>query len=178
MTMLKTFGLIAILAVAAVLLYATTRPDTFSIERTVLVHAPAERLVPLIQDLRQFSRWNPFEKKDPAIKRQYGGPAAGEGATLDFEGNDQTGQGRVSVVRVVPPQEVHMTLDMVKPMVCHNAIVFRLQTVPQGTQVTWAMSGAVPYLGKLVHLFFSMERMVGGEFEAGLADLKALAEHP
>ena len=162
-------------AVAALLVFASTRPDTFSVKRTLRIDAPPERLLPLINDLRQFNRWNPFDKKDPAIRGSYRGPASGVGAGYDFEGNKQAGKGSLQIVGA-DPRKVAMTLAMVEPFKVHNTIEFLLMPQGQATDVTWAMHGSSPFVAKLVGVFMNMDRMVGRDFEAGLADLKALAE--
>ena len=173
--MLNTIALIAGTAVAALLVFAFTRPDTFRVERKLRIEATPDRLLPLINDLRQFNRWNPFDKKDPAIRGTYRGPASGVGAAYDFEGNKQAGKGSLEIVGA-DPRKVTMKLDMVKPFEGHNSIEFLLVPQGQDTDVTWAMHGPSPFIAKLVGVFMNMDRMVGRDFETGLADLKALAE--
>jgi uncharacterized protein YndB with AHSA1/START domain len=165
-------------ALAALLAYAATRPDTFSIQRSVRIQAPAEKVYPLIADLHRFNTWNPFDKKDPQIKGSYRGPASGPGSAYDFAGNNEVGKGSLTVTGLTAPRQVTMRLDMSEPMAASNDIAFTL--VPQGdaTEVTWAMRGASPYLAKVMHVVFDIDRMVGGDFEKGLASLKALAERP
>lgn len=164
------------LALAVVLVVAARRPDTFRIERSVAIAAPPERIFPLIADLRAFATWSPFEKKDPAMKRAYSGPPSGPGATYDFDGNGQVGKGRVQVTGAEPPRRVTMQLDMHSPMEAHNVVEFTLAPSAGGTTVTWAMHGPSSFLPKLLGLFMDMEGMVGRDFEAGLAELKAAAE--
>jgi inosine-uridine nucleoside N-ribohydrolase len=173
--MLKIISLVVLVAIAGVLIAAAYRPDTFRVERTVRIAAAPDRIHPLINDLRQFNAWNPFNKKYPQIQGTYRGPAAGPGAAYDFKGNKEVGAGSVSITDTAP-QKITMALDMAEPIEAHNTVVFSL--VPQGpaTDVTWAMQGRVPYVGKLLHMVFDMDKMVGGAFETGLADLKALAE--
>lgn len=173
--MLKIASIVVALAVAGVLIAAAYRPDTFRVERSVRIAAAPERIHPLINDLRQFNVWNPFNKKDPQIQGTYRGPATGPGSAYDFKGNKEVGAGTVSIVETAP-QKVTMALDMAEPLEAHNTVVFSL--VPQGTQteVTWSMQGRTPYIGKLLHMVFDMDKMVGGAFESGLADLKAIAE--
>jgi carbon monoxide dehydrogenase subunit G len=173
--MLKTIAILAGVALAAVLLYAATRPDIFRVQRTISIKAPPDRLHPMINDLHQFNGWNPYNRKDPAMRGSYSGPAAGPGAGFDFEGNKDVGKGRIRIVDSAPRQ-VTMQLDMLEPFEGHNTIEFRL--APQGdtTAVTWAMHGPSPFLAKLMGVFMNMDRMIGRDFEAGLADLKARAE--
>jgi hypothetical protein len=173
--MIKTIALLLVAAVVLLLALAATRPDTFSVQRSARIQAPAEQVHALINDLHRFNRWNPYEKKDPNLKGAYSGPTAGPGATYTFEGNKNVGKGSIRIVGS-QPREVTMELHMVEPMEARNTVRFTL--VPQGeaTEVTWAMQGASPFIGKLVGLVFDMDKMVGTDFEAGLAALKALAE--
>lgn len=176
--MLKLILIVLVLAVVALLLYAASRPDRFSVARSLHIDAPADRLFALIANMPASLRWNPFMKKDPAVKLNFSGPESGPGATCEFAGNNQVGAGRVAITSVAMPTEVTMKLDMLKPMKASNTVVFTLAPEAEGTRVTWAMSGEQPYLGKLMGVLFNLDRMVGGEFDQGLAELKALAEAP
>ncbi|HEY8361047.1 MAG TPA: SRPBCC family protein [Ramlibacter sp.] len=173
--MLKTFALIAVLGLAGVLLYAATRPDTFQVARSATVQASAERLYPLINDLRQFNTWNPYEKKDPNVRGEYRGPPAGPGAAYHFEGNKDVGKGSIRIVDAAPGK-VTMQLHMIEPFEGRNTVEFILQPRGGATEVTWAMNGPSPFLAKLVGVFMNMDRMIGRDFEAGLAGLKQRAE--
>ena len=173
--MLKTIALVLAVGVVAVLAYAVTRPDTFRVARSATVQAPPEKLHALINDLRAFNTWNPFDKKDPNIRGVYRGPAAGPGAHYAFQGNQEVGSGTLEIVRS-EPQQVTMRLDMLEPFEAHNTVQFSLARRGNATEVTWVMDGRTPYLAKIMHIFLDVDRMVGGEFEKGLADLKSRAE--
>lgn len=175
--MLKTILILVAAGIAALLAFAATRPDTFAVQRSATIQASPEALYPLINDLRQFNSWSPYAQKDAAMQTTYRGPASGPGATLDFSGNKEVGKGSVAITGGTAPTRIDMTLDMIEPFAGHNDIAFTL--VPKGadaTEVTWAMSGASPFIGKLAGLFFDMDRMIGADFEKGLATLKAKAE--
>lgn len=174
--MIKTILLVLVVAVAALLLYASTRPDTFAVERSTTIAAPADRLFPLINDLRAFNTWNPYARKDPAMQSRYSGPAAGVGAALDFHGNKDVGRGRITITGSKAPSEVTMQLDMFEPFEGHNTVVFTLAPDGAGTRVTWAMHGPSAFITKLMGLFFNMDQMIGQDFESGLANLRQLAE--
>lgn len=174
--MIKTILLVLVVAVAALLLYASTRPDTFAVERSTTIAAPADRLFPLINDLRAFNTWNPYARKDPAMQSRYSGPAAGGGAALDFHGNKDVGRGRITITGSKAPSEVTMQLDMFEPFEGHNTVVFTLAPDGAGTRVTWAMHGPSAFITKLMGLFFNMDQMIGQDFESGLANLRQLAE--
>jgi uncharacterized protein YndB with AHSA1/START domain len=177
--MLKFLAIAAIVVavlVASVLVYAATKPDSFSVARSISIKAPPENIFPLINDLRGFNRWNPFLKNDPATKLTYSGPDSGKGAAHAWDGNSRVGTGRVEITDVVPASKVVMKLDMIKPIEGHNRVEFTLEPGGDGTNVTWAMSGESAYIAKVMGVVFSVDKMVGGEFEKGLADLKTIAE--
>lgn len=174
--LLSVLGLL-VLAIAVISLIAAQRPDTFRVSRSQVIAAPPERLFGQINDLRVFNSWNPFVLKDPQVQGRYSGPAAGPGAHYDFEGK-KSGSGSIEITDATPASQVRMRLAMTAPFAVSNVVTFSL--VPQGatTQVTWAMEGPAPFLSKFMGVLFNMDRMVGGEFEAGLASLKARAEKP
>jgi uncharacterized protein YndB with AHSA1/START domain len=176
--MLKTIGLVLLAALALLLIYAATRPDTFRVERSLSIQAPPERVFAMINDLKRFNTWNPYVKKDPALIQRYGATTAGPGAQYGWEG-DKVGIGSMEITQVQAPQRVAMKLDFVKPFEAHNFAEFSLR--PEGgptpmTQVTWTMHGPANYLSKLMGVVINMDRMVGKDFEDGLNNLKALAE--
>ncbi|HSV54950.1 MAG TPA: SRPBCC family protein [Burkholderiaceae bacterium] len=174
--MIKTISLVVVVALAALLLFAATRPDTFQVQRSTRIKAPPEKLFPLINDLHQFNTWNPYNKKDPSMQGTYRGPSSGPGAGFDFQGNKEVGKGSIQIVESAAPARIKMKLDMLEPFEGHNMVEFSLAQRGESTEVTWAMHGPSPYISKLIGIFFNMDRMIGRDFEAGLADLKARAE--
>jgi carbon monoxide dehydrogenase subunit G len=173
---LKLIAGVLIAAVAIVLVLAATKPDVFQVRRSASIKAPPEKIFPLINDLHQFARWSPYETKDPAMKRAYSGAETGTGSIYEWDGNKNVGAGRNEIAGNTPQSNVTIQLDMFKPFEAHNMVEFTL--VPQGetTTVTWSMQGRVPYFAKVVHVVFDMDKMVDGDFETGLANLKAIAE--
>lgn len=173
--MIKTILGVIALAIAAVLIYAATKPDSFTLQRSAAIAAPPEKLYPLIADVKAFNTWNPWARKDPASKMAYEGPASGVGAAYSWD-SEQLGAGRMQITEATAPSRVAARLEFKRPFETTNRVEFTLQ--PQGaqTQVTWAMSGPMPYLSKLMTTFVSMDKMVGSDFEAGLANLKTVAE--
>jgi hypothetical protein len=176
MIMLKYIGLGVLLLIGGVLVLAALRPDTFQVRRSTSIKAKPEQIYPLINDLHRFNTWNPFDKKDPNIKGSYSGPESGKGAAYAFEGNKNVGKGTIEILDSAPASKVTMALRMLEPFRVDNRVVFTLAPDGAATEVTWAMQGAVPYFAKIIHLFVNMDRMVGTEFEAGLASLKTIAE--
>lgn len=173
--MLKIAALVLLALVAGVLILAATRPDTFRVQRAATINAPPERVFALINDFSRWSAWSPWERKDPAMKRSFGA-TLGKGATYAWEGNHEVGQGSMEIAESVPPSRVAIRLDFVKPFEAHNLVEFTLEPRGDATAVNWSMQGHTPYFAKILHLFFDMDRMVGRDFEAGLARLKAAAE--
>jgi hypothetical protein len=176
LTLLMVMGLALLGAIAVVLLIAWTRPNRFSVSRSLTIRVPAEVVYPLIDDLHRFNVWNPFLKKDPATRIIYSGPCNGSGAAHDWDGNRNVGKGRVEIVETTPHALVVMRLDMIKPMVASNRVEFKLEPVGATTKVTWTMSGNQPFLPRVLSVLIDCDKMVGSEFDKGLADLKALAE--
>lgn len=176
--MLRLVLIVLALGLALLLIYAATRPDTFRVQRSVRIQAPPERIFPLLDDFRRWAEWSPWDRKDPAMRRTLGGAASGVGATYAWEGNSEVGKGRMAIVGSVPHSQLAVQLDIEKPMQARNDVVFILEPDGDGTRVTWSMSGGQPFLGKLVGVFMDLDQMVGRDFEAGLASLKALAEQP
>jgi hypothetical protein len=176
MTILKYVGLGLALFVGVLLAFAAAKPDHFRVQRSATLKAAPERIFPLINDFSHWSAWSPYEKKDPAMKRIFSGPAAGLGAVYAWEGNKDVGQGRMEITQAAAPTLVALKLDFEKPFEAHNRVDFTLKPRGETTEVTWTMHGPMPFLSKVITVFFDMDRMVGKDFEAGLASLKALAE--
>jgi hypothetical protein len=176
--MIKKIAIAIVVLIVAVLAYAATKPDTFTIQRTATIDAPPERIFPFINDLHSFGSWSPYEKRDPAMKRTYSGPPFGKGAIYAWDGNSDVGQGSMEIVDSTPSSEVRMKLDFIRPFEGHNTVVFTLVPQGQSTNVTWAMHGENPYMSKVLGTFINFDKMVGGDFQTGLANLKTLAEAP
>jgi hypothetical protein len=157
------------------LVLAAMKPDTFRVARSTTIKATPETIFPLIADMHRFNTWNPYERKDPNLKGTYSGPASGKGAAYAWE-SKEVGTGSMEITDTAPPSKVAIRLDFVKPFEAHNNVDFTLVPKGDATEVTWAMAGPVPYVGKVMHVIINMDRMVGDDFEAGLANLKALAE--
>ena len=172
--LLSVLALVA-LPVAAVALIAAGRPDTFRVERSTTVQANPEKVHGLINDMRQFNTWNPYNRKDPAMRGEYRGPASGPGAAYHFEGNQDVGKGSLQIVATAPRQ-VTMQLHMIEPFEGRNTVDFILSPQAGATQVTWAMHGPSPFISRVVGVVFDLDRMIGRDFETGLAGLKAIAE--
>jgi uncharacterized protein YndB with AHSA1/START domain len=174
--MFKTIAIVIVVALAALLIYAATRPDTFSIQRSTQIKAPPEKIYALISDFPSWPTWSPWEKLDPDMKRTLTGAATGKGSIYEWSGSGKVGAGRMEITDVQAPGKVVIKLDFIKPFEGHNVTEFTL--APQGdtTEVNWVMTGPSPYISKLMGVFFNMDQMIGKDFEAGLANMKATAE--
>jgi Polyketide cyclase / dehydrase and lipid transport len=164
------------IAVAVVLILAATKPDTFSVRRAATVRAPPERIFPLINDFHQWGSWSPWEHKDPAMKRTYSGADSGKGAVYAWDGNKNVGSGRMEIREASLPSKIVIKLDFFAPFEAHNTAEFTM--LPQGdaTNLTWVMHGPLVFMAKVMHVFINMDKMIGKDFEAGLANLKKLTE--
>jgi carbon monoxide dehydrogenase subunit G len=138
--------------------------------------APPEKIFAFINDFHSWGTWSPYEKKDPAMKRTVSGAASGKGAVYEWEGNKEIGKGRMEITETSPPSRVTIKLDFVKPFEAHNIVDFTLEANGDSTNVTWAIHGPSPFISKVIGIFCNMDRMIGKDFEAGLADLKTIAE--
>ena len=174
--MFKTIAIVVAVLIGAILVFAATRPDAFRLERSTTVKAPPEKVFALINDFHAWTSWSPWEKIDPALKRDYSGAASGKGAAYAWEGNSKVGAGRMEITESSSPSKIVIKLDFLKPFEGHNTAEFTMESKDGSTRVTWAMFGPNPYLAKLMQMFFSMDSMVGKQFEEGLANLKAGAE--
>jgi hypothetical protein len=164
------------LAIAVVLILAARKPDIFRVQRATTVKAPPERIFPLINDFHQWGTWSPYETKDPAMKRSYSGADSGKGAVYGWEGNKNVGSGRMEILEAQAPSKIVIKLDFFTPFEGHNTAEFTMLPQGDGTNVTWLMQGPSRFIGKIMHVFINMDRMVGKDFEIGLANLKRLAE--
>ncbi|QGZ38758.1 polyketide cyclase/dehydrase/lipid transport protein [Pseudoduganella flava] len=176
--MWKRVLLAFIVIVAIVVGLALLQPATFRVERSALVKAPPEKVFGYLDDFHQWPVWSPWERLDPAMRRTFSGPPKGPGAVYAWNGNDDVGQGRMEIVASRPPTTLAIALDFVKPFKAHNDVRFVLQPRPEGTLVTWTMSGDSPFVLKLIGVFASADQMAGPDFEQGLAYLKEAAEAP
>jgi uncharacterized protein YndB with AHSA1/START domain len=176
---LSTIGIPAIILVvviAGLLLFTVTRPASFTVNRSIAIKAPSDRIFALLQDMHRWAAWSPWEKKDPDMQRTYSGAAAGLGAVYEWNGNKNVGQGRMEIIEIKAPEKLVIKLDFLKPFEAHNMAEFTLLPTGDSVTVTWSMYGPNRYIAKVMGIFVSMDKMVGGDFETGLANLKAIAE--
>jgi hypothetical protein len=174
--MLAIIAIIVVVLLAALLAFAATRPDVLRVQRAASIKAPPETIFPLIADFHSWTSWSPWEKKDPELKRTYSGAASGKGAVYAWEGNRNVGSGRMEITEASSPAKVTIQLDFIKPFEAHNIAEFTLQPAGGATNVTWSMHGPSPFITKVMGVFLNMDKLIGKDFEAGLANLKSVAE--
>ena len=174
--MLRTIvlGILAILVVGIV--FIASRPASFTVERSAEIAAPPEAVFALLNDFHQWGRWSPWEKLDPNMRRMFDGPPSGPGAGYSWAGNGDVGEGRMKIVEAKPGESVTIDLEFLKPFPAKNRTTFTLTPADGGTRVRWAMQGENGFVGKAMSLLMDMDRLVGKDFETGLANLAAAAK--
>ncbi len=174
--MLKKIGIgLAVLVLGLVVLIAV-QPSTFRVERSQEIDAPPYVAFNLINNFRRWSAWSPWEKLDPNLQRKYSGAEAGVGAVYEWSGNDQAGEGRMTITESVPAKKVGIKLEFKKPFEATNTTLFSLDRAGDKVKVTWAMEGTNNFIGKAMCLVMDMDQLIGKDFEAGLSQLKKIAE--
>jgi hypothetical protein len=171
-----TYIVLGIAALIVLLLIVIAlQPNSFRIERRAIFPGRPADVYAQVQDLHKWQAWSPWESIDPKLQRTYSGSPAGAGAIYDWSGNNEVGQGRMTILDCRPSEFVRIKLEFFKPFKGLSTAEFNF--VPQGdreTQVTWSMYGPKNYLAKAMHMICSMEKMIGGQFEKGLANLKSV----
>jgi uncharacterized protein YndB with AHSA1/START domain len=173
--MLINIAIVVIVLIAAILIYAATKPDIFHVERSINIKAPPEKIFPLINDFHQWNEWTPYNK-DPAMKKTFSGSDLGVGAAYAWEGNKDVGKGNISIIASIPPNKIEFDLHMIEPFEGRNVATFMLTAAGDSTQVTWSLDDKQKLMVKVMGMFFNMDKMIGKDFEAGLAKLKNVAE--
>ena len=175
--MLKKILLVVVALVAALVVVVAAQPATYKVVRTASIAAPQSDVFSLVNDFHRWDAWSPWAKLDPAMKTSYDGPAAGTGAIYSWTGNDKVGEGRMTVLESKPGELVRIKLEFLKPFAQSSLTEFALAGQGSSTSVTWSMSGDNNFIAKGMCLFMGgMDKMIGPDFERGLAQLKTAAE--
>jgi uncharacterized protein YndB with AHSA1/START domain len=169
--MLKLLGIAAVVLIVALVAFIRTRPDRFRVERSALIHAPADAVFSMINDFHQWGRWSPYEKLDPNLVKRFEGPPSGPGAVYAWSGNSKAGEGRMTILESRPGERVSLRLEFFKPFAATNQATFTLVASEKGTQVTWSVEGENTLMGKAISAFLDMDALLGKNFEEGLANL-------
>lgn len=169
--MLKTIIVVLVVILAVLAAFIAMRPSEFRITRSRTIAAPPDVAHAYVSDFNKWSVWSPWEKLDPAMKREISGTPAGPGATYHWVGNDKVGEGRMTITDSRPPQSITIRLEFIKPWTATNMTQFDFAPSGSGTSVTWAMTGQNNFMAKVMGLFMDMDELVGTDFEKGLANL-------
>lgn len=176
--MLPIVSTIVVALAAALVIRVITRPDSWQVERSAVINAPPERVYSLLVDFHEWPQWSPWEKLDPAMQRTFSGAERGVGAAYAWSGNRKAGEGRMEITAAEPPRHVRLQIVFLKPFRAENRIDFELTPRATATEVRWSMEGQNTLGSKVMQSVMNMERLVGGDFERGLMNLKAAAESP
>lgn len=173
-----TINIIIVAAVVVVgfIILVVARPTDFRITRSITIAAPAATVFPHVNNLHEWDAWSPWAKLDPEAKRTFEGPAAGPGAEFKWSGNKKIGEGEMLILASRPAEFIRIRLEFFKPFKATNLAEFHFKPENDGTTVTWTMAGMYNFFSKAFGLFVNMDKMIGGDFEKGLASLKSLAE--
>ncbi len=163
-------------AIVILLVVIAMQPATFQVERATEIPAPPSAVFPQVNNLRQWEAWSPWAKKDPNMKTTYSGPESGIGASYAWSGDRNVGEGRMEITEIQPNEHVGMRLEFLKPMKATNTVDFIFEPVGANTRVAWKMHGTNNFMGKAFGLFMDMDKMIGGDFEQGLATMKAVVQ--
>jgi uncharacterized protein YndB with AHSA1/START domain len=155
---------------------AARRPDEFAVRRTADIRAPADKVFGLINDFRQWPKWSPWEKLDPNLQRRLSGAEAGRGSVYEWQGDKRVGAGRMEILDSVPHSRIDIKLSFLKPFRAENRTRFTITPVEGASRVLWEMTGTNNFMFKLMGLVMNMDKMVGTDFEKGLAAIKTEAE--
>lgn len=174
--MFKKISIALVTIVALILLYATTKPSNFRVERGIDIKSSPANIFSQIDNLQNWSKWSPYEAMDPNMKKTFAGADRGKGASVSWEGNSKVGKGSMVITDSLEPHKIILKLNMKEPMKALNTVEFTLEEKGGVTHVSWEMFGSRNYFGKLMSIFVDCDKMIGADFEAGLENLKAVSE--
>lgn len=174
--MLKIILIVLLVAIVGLVIVVSMQPADFAITRTATIHAPPQVVHDQVNDLHHWQAWSPWEKLDPEMKKTFEGPPAGANASYAWAGNSKAGEGKMTITESRPGELVRIKLEFIKPFAATNMTDFTFTPEGAGTKVTWKMYGKNGFMGKAFGLFMNMDKMVGDDFEKGLAALKSVSE--
>lgn len=162
--------------VALLLLVVAVQPTEFRVARRTVIGAPPSAVFSEVNDFRRWAAWNPWATIDPGMTQTYEGAAAGVGAVHTWAGNHEVGAGRMTLTESRPNELIRVRLEFLRPFAATSLAEFAFEPVGDRTAVTWSLAGRNDFVAKAIHLVVSMDRMIGGQFEVGLARMEAVAE--
>lgn len=176
--MIRKLFFLLVIAVAVIAIIAAFKSPDFTITRKAVIDVPPDKVFPLVNDFHKWESWSPWAKKDPNMKQTFEGTSAGKGTIYTWAGNKEVGEGRMTITESQPDELIRIKLEFLKPFAATSDTLFTFQRVGAQTHVTWTMSGKNNFIARAFCLFMNMDDMVGGDFEKGLASMKAVAEAP
>ena len=176
MTILLIIVLVIALLVAGVLILAASKPNSFRYSRSASIKAAPAKVYPLIANFHAWTKWSPYEGRDPTMQRTYGAIPEGGGSMYSWSGDNKIGAGSMEITHASSPSKLVIKLDFTRPFTAHNTAEFTIEPEGDGSRVTWAMFGPSPFMSKLMGVVMNFDQMIGKDFDTGLAKLKALAE--
>lgn len=174
--MLIPFVLSALAVVVVLLIVIALRPSSFTVTRSVVITAPPTRIFAQLEDFHAWAAWSPWERIDPACQRAFSGPVSGVGAGYYWLGNTKVGEGRMTITESRPGEHLGIDIEFIKPFAARNRVMFDLTTADGSSTVSWSMSGKSGFLFKAMGLVMNCDKMIGDQYEQGLAQLKAVSE--
>lgn len=174
--MLNIILILVVIAVIVFVIVAAIQPSDFRVTRTETISAPASAVFAQVNDLQKWEAWSPWAKLDPDAKNTFEGPVSGTGAIMRWSGNNKVGQGSMTITESRPDDFIRFKLEFLKPFVASNTAEFTFNSENDQTIVTWSMYGKNSFMSKAIGLIMNCEKMVGSQFEKGLAALKSLVE--
>jgi hypothetical protein len=174
--MLKTILISLAVFVIVLAVIVALQPSEFRVARSTTISAPPATVFAQVNDFHRWEAWNPWGKIDPAMKQGYAGAPAGSGAIYTWAGNNEVGEGRMTITESRPNDLIRVKLEFFKPFSGNSLAEFNFKPEDNQTVVTWSMTGQNNFMAKAIHLFMSMDKMIGGQFEKGLAEMKSVAE--
>jgi hypothetical protein len=174
--MLKKLLLAVVVVLVAFAVFVATRPAAYRVSRSTTIVAPSAVVYAHVADFHRWDAWSPWAKLDPSMNTTYAGPVAAPGSAYAWAGNDKVGEGSMTIVEARPGERVAIRLEFIKPFEATSATEFFFASTGGATQTTWTMEGRNNFAGKLFSVFTDMDKMIGNDFEKGLAQLKAVAE--
>jgi hypothetical protein len=176
--MLKKILLVLVVLIAVLAVVVYFQPDEYAVERSAVIPASPAVVFPMVNDFHRWNDWSPWDKIDPQMKRTYSEPAAGKGAKYSWVGNNEVGEGDMTITESKPNEQILINLHFIKPMEGTSLTEFKFAPEGSGTKVTWKMTGKNNYIGKAMCMVMNMDKMVGGKFDEGLAAMKTKAAAP
>lgn len=174
--MLKKIGIGLVVVLAVFLVVVAVQPEDFKFSRSTVIAAAPSQVFPHVNNFHHWEAWSPWAKLDPSMTKAYTGSESGEGAVYSWVGNDKVGEGKMTILKSQPTDSITIQLDFLKPMEATNAAEFTFKPEGEGTLVTWTMTGKKNFVAKAFHLLMDMDKLLGPDFERGLAQLKTVAE--